>query len=113
MGWFDWLKPKEDWVLVRTYYIDVTVTHGVTGLQEEGKLNFYLYETCDGKRRVEHKHSVGGTSDNFNAVETYTQIIYPWLQGMNYADIPSFWDVREGQNKEYVQQMYIRLLRGQ
>lgn len=112
MGWFDWLKPKKDWVLVATVHIDVVVGKGHPN-EEEGKLSFYLYEAEDESRKIEVKHSVRRASNNYDGVYVYTEKVYPWLKGMHFSDIPSYWDVRTKDNGKYVKHMYVRLLRGQ
>jgi len=111
MGWFDWLKPKKDWVLVATMHIDVVVGKGTLD-EEEGRLSFYLYEAPDEERRIESKHSISRANNNYDGVYNYTEKIYPWLKGMHFADIPSYWDVRAKDNEKYINHMYTRLLKG-
>lgn len=111
MGLFDLLKPKKDWQLVRTFYVDVVVGAN-TNDEEQGVLNFYLFETENNERKIEWKHSVKRANDNFDAVNIYTQKIYPWLKGMDYSDIPSYWEVVKDKKEKYVKILYRQLLRG-
>lgn len=112
MGWFGWLKSKKEWALVATMHIDVVVGHG-TPQEENGRLSFYLYEAPDESRKIESKHSVSRANDNYDGIGEYTEKIYPWLKGMHFSDIPSYWDVKRKDNDKYIKHMYTRLLRGQ
>ena len=89
--------------------IPVVVGKG-TSYEETGTLTFYLYESPDGERKLESKHSVPRANNNFNGLEEYTGKIYPWLQGMNFKDIPSYWDVTWSNKEKYVKNLYKKIL---
>lgn len=102
-------KKKQDWKLVKTISIDITVGRG--DFKREGIQYFYLYEDPEGNRKMEQKCTIRDASDDLRGIAYYQEIIYPWLKGDDHPDIPSYWDKVQDNNKKYVQEMYCRLLR--
>src|SRR5690348_17570219 len=103
---FGWLKKEKDnFLLVK----NITIDKVHSGAQE-GTLYFYLYESKSGKRKIEYKITIQA-SDNFAGIAYYSETIYPWLQGKDFKDIPSYWDVVKERRADDIKRMYNRYFR--
>ena len=49
-------------------------------------------------------------NDDFDRINTYTRKIYPWLQGMDFDDILSYWEVVVAKKEAKVRGLYKLIL---
>lgn len=109
MGFFDFFKADE-WVLVKYIDLNVISTNNI-GFRVDTKLCFYLYESRSGKRKYKFKHGLDHKSPNFNQLDEFTLKVYPWTKGINFPDIPSYFDKIRYNRKRQVNQLYKLLLK--
>ena len=99
-------NKKSEYVLVKTITIDNVTTK--TGVHiNTGSLYLYLFEKEDGERKIEYKITIPASS-NLDGIPTYSEKVYPWLKGKDFADIPSYWDVVKERRPDEIEQMYKR-----
>ena len=108
--WKKWFRKKSNYVLVKTLEIPVTSTSNMYGDEEKGTLYIYLYENIKGERKEERHITIRNCNDDPKRISDYWQVVYPWLQGQNFDDIPTYWDKVQDNNKVYIKSMYRRLL---
>ena len=100
---------KTKYQLVKTEIISVIVKNNLTLSEEPGKIYFYLYESKSRKRMIEWKKTVD-SNNNFDPLKEYTEKIYPWLKGVDFDDIPSYWEVVRAKKETKVRGLYKLIL---
>ena len=100
----EWFKKKDPFVLVKTMTVSIVSTYDHN---RKGQLFFYLYESKFGRRKEERKASNGFDTGATN-ISDYYEIVYPWLQGQDFPDIPSYWSVVKEKRKDDIKIMYRR-----
>ena len=105
----NWFK-KDTFVLVHT--IEIPVSSYMDGKETDarGVLHFYLFEDKDGKRKTDHIWQLRGVEEKHKVshLKDYGTIIYPWLNGKNFKDIPTYWDTVKEQRADDIKRMYKR-----
>lgn len=108
MNWFRRKKVIEsDWVLVK----EIEATFEWTDLNNiRENFFYYLYEDQFGHRRYECMSSGSRAVDTNRQHTTFLSIVYPWLQGKNFDNIPLRDEVKFGDKKRLVLALYNKLL---
>lgn len=101
---------KTKYILVKTLEVDNVIREDAFGNTiEKGSLYFYLYESKKRDRKIEWKKTIT-INDNFDRIGCYTKKIYPWLNGMDFDDIPSYWEAVVVKKKSKVRGLYKLIL---
>lgn len=104
MNWLPF-KKEEKFALVKIF-----ILKNVRAKKEFGVLYFYLYEDRNRNRKYEHQCSIVSNND-FSNISNFQEKVYPWLQGVDFSDIPSYWGSTRETKKEQVKQLYKLLLK--
>ncbi|MFA5024196.1 MAG: hypothetical protein WC523_04530 [Patescibacteria group bacterium] len=113
-GWFkkktkDVFIEKDVFVLVKVLSYNIRMM-AKDYMHRDGTICFYLYESKKCKRTMEAKVSIDlHYALNVELISPYLEIVYPWLQGQNNKDIPSYWQVVKEKRKDDIMQMYRRV----
>lgn len=91
-------KPKEHWLLVRTYTVEATKTTtnhrgDVVGKPLDGKVFFYMFESDKGNRKVEFGSTFSDfdpSGEKYKVLSEWADYIYPWLSGRHLKNTPSY-----------------------
>jgi len=103
---------EDDWKLVDTVNTTITWKDSDKGENQTDMVYYYLYENYKGKRKVEYQHTDNHRTfrDVCEQVDFYLEKVYPWTQGDDTIQTPSYWDKVKDKNKQCVDEMYKRLL---
>jgi len=111
-------KKESNWKLVKTIESTINWINKSVQTEQTDEIYYYLYEEYSGKRRMEWKttdrHSHFISTDRETVVKRhpyYLKNVYPWLNGEEYQDIPSYRDKADDENEVLVKELYIRLLK--
>lgn len=102
---FDWFKRKKKWALVKSFSLEIYFIHEP---DKKGQMWFYLYEADNGSRREERRVANLKASDSPDNLPYYNEVVYPWLNGVNFKNIPSYWDTIKKQRPDDIKRMYKR-----
>lgn len=99
------------WKMVYTITFPVTWT-----LEDDEKktenIYFYLYESPEGHRDVKWKQGYYCRRNDYaERTVLYNEKFFPWIKGMEFEDIPSYWDCRRQENFRAIKALYSRLLK--
>lgn len=114
---FSWFKkkpppPPEDWRLVKTIEAKIHWLDQKRNIDEVETIYYYLYESNVNNRRIEIKEN-GKYSKMEGAdkkQDVYLKIIYPWLNGKMYDDIPTYYQMFAHEKEKHIRSLYHRIL---
>lgn len=104
-----WPFKDKKFLLVATF-----VSRGVHkgDSKDVANLYFYLYENDAGDRKMEWKCRIKFKQNaNMAGLTEYSEKIYPWIQGKDFDDIPSYWDVLNERREGAVKRIYLQHFR--
>lgn len=97
-----WRKPEEHWILVKVFKNEwqMRSNNSITGVAY-----IYLLESNEGNRKIDFKHNCKGKL-NIEIFDSYLETVYPWLNGKNDRDIPTYWDLAQERQLKYIKGFY-------